>query len=226
MKWNKQFEYPASMRSSIEGKRHYEITGKKLPSVTTILSATESEDKKSSLEQWRNLVGHDTARKITEEAAARGTAMHSILEHYVLGTNKLDMTETGTKAHEMAEEIIKRGLTNRLTEIWGSEVTLYYPGLYAGATDLVGIYDGVPSIIDFKQSNKMKRREWITDYFTQLGGYAMAHNYVYGTNITQGVNLICTKDNYYQEFIVDGQEFIDYQHEFLRRVDKYYAQLG
>ena len=105
MKWNKQFEYPASMRSSIEGKRHYEITGKKLPSVTTILSATESESKKDSLEQWRNLVGHDTARKITEEAAARGTAMHSILEHYVLGTNKLDITRKDYLDDRIAERL-------------------------------------------------------------------------------------------------------------------------
>ena len=225
MKWNKQFDYPKSMRSLINDKRHYEVGKEKLPSVTTVLAETQSQEKKDSLESWRQRVGPAVADKIKDDASARGTAMHSILEHYVLGTNKLDMTETGNMAHGMAEQIIEHGLKNRLSEIWGSEVTLYYPGLYAGATDLVGIYDGVASIVDFKQSNKPKRREWITDYFTQLGGYAMAHNYVYGTKITQGVNLICTKDNFFQEFIVKDDEFVDYQHQFLERVNQYYDQL-
>jgi genome maintenance exonuclease 1 len=121
----------------------------------------------------------------------------------------------------MAQMIVDRGLAD-LEEIWGSEVTLYYPGLYAGATDLAGIYDGQESICDFKQSNKPKRREWIADYFMQLAAYAMAHNYVYNTKITQGVILMCTKDNLFQKFVVDGKEFIKFQHDFLRKVDQYY----
>ena len=124
----------------------------------------------------------------------------------------------------MADEIINKGLKNRLGEFWGLEVTLYYPGLYAGATDVVGIYDGGESIVDFKQSNKPKRREWIEDYKLQLAAYALAHNEVYGTNIMKGVNLICTKDNFYQEFIFDGEEFKQAKYEFLRRVDMYYNQ--
>jgi genome maintenance exonuclease 1 len=121
----------------------------------------------------------------------------------------------------MAQQIIDNGLKD-LTEIWGSEVTIHYPGLYAGATDLAGIYNGSESIIDFKQSNKPKRKEWITDYFLQLGAYAMGHNTVYGTKIDRGVVLMCTKDNLFQRFEVEGQEFVNYQHEFLRRVDQYY----
>jgi genome maintenance exonuclease 1 len=124
----------------------------------------------------------------------------------------------------MAEQIIKNGLTGSLSEIWGSEVTVHYPGLYAGATDVVGVYEGHQSIVDFKQTNKPKKREWIGDYFLQLGAYAMAHNYVYGTGITQGVILMCSKDNYFQRFTIDGQEFINQQHNFLRRVDEYYEQ--
>jgi genome maintenance exonuclease 1 len=124
----------------------------------------------------------------------------------------------------MADEIINKGLKNRLVEFWGLEVTLYYPELYAGATDVVGIYDGEEAIVDFKQSNKPKRREWIEDYKLQLAGYALAHNEVYGTNIKKGVNLICTKDNLYQEFIFDGEEFKKAKYDWLRRVDHYYAQ--
>ena len=121
----------------------------------------------------------------------------------------------------MAQMIVDQGLKD-LNEIWGSEVTVHYPGLYAGATDVAVIYNSAESIIDFKQSNKPKRREWISDYFPQLGAYAMAHNHVYGTKINQGVILMCTKDNLFQKFIVDGQEFVRFQHDFLRKVDQYY----
>ena len=157
-----------------------------------------------------------------DQAAARGTAMHKILEGYVEGKNVVDMTPVGEQATPMAKKIIEDGLNNRLEEIWGSEVTVHYPGLYAGATDLVGIYENKPSIMDFKQSNKPKRVEWISDYFMQLGAYAMAHNFVYGTKIEQGVILMCTPDNYFQKFVVNGQQFVAFQHQFLARVDEYY----
>jgi genome maintenance exonuclease 1 len=123
----------------------------------------------------------------------------------------------------MAQQIIDKGLKDRLTEFFGLEVTLFYPGLYAGATDVVGIYDGGESIVDFKQSNKTKRREWLEDYKLQLAAYALAHNEVYGTNIQKGVNLICTRDNYYQEFVFEGEEFRQAKFEWLKRVDIYYT---
>jgi ATP-dependent exoDNAse (exonuclease V) beta subunit len=150
--------------------------------------------------------------------------MHTHLEKFLLGEGYLDLTIEGQESRTMADEIINKGLKNRLGEFWGLEVTLYYPGLYAGATDVVGVYDGGESIVDFKQSNKPKRREWIEDYKLQLAAYALAHNEVYGTNIMKGVNLICTKDNFYQEFIFDGEEFRQAKYEFLRRVDMYYNQ--
>ena len=209
------------MRTSIEGRRHYEITGKKLPSVTTILGATQSEEKKASLARWQAKVGELQADRVRDQAASRGTNMHNHLEKYVLGQGHLDLTDEGKVAKAMADVIINKGLCD-MSEIWGSEVTLYYPGLYAGATDLVGLYDYEDSIVDFKQSNKPKRKEWIDDYFMQLGAYAMAHNQVYNTEITQGVILMCTPDNYFQKFQVKGKEFISYQHKFLERVDKYY----
>jgi genome maintenance exonuclease 1 len=175
------------------------------------------------LARWKASVGEEQATRIKDQAASRGTNMHTHLEKHILGEGYLDLTEEGKIAKAMADTIIAKGF-NDLQEIWGSEVTLHYPGLYAGATDLVGTYDYEDSIIDFKQSNKPKRREWIEDYFIQLGAYAMAHNYVYRTAITQGVVLMCTPDNYFQKFTVKGKEFIKYQHQFLERVDKYYEQ--
>ena len=221
IKWNKLYEYPASMRTSVEGRRHYEITGKKLPSVTTILGATQSDEKKESIAKWTARVGEVEATRVKDQAASRGTNMHLHLERYIDGKGHLDLTDEGQVAGDMAQVIIDKGLCD-LSEIWGSEVTLYYPGLYAGATDLVGVFDYEDSIIDFKQSNKPKRKEWIEDYFMQLGAYAMAHNCVYDTGITQGVILMCTPDNYFQKFQIKGREFIKYQHKFLERLDKYY----
>jgi genome maintenance exonuclease 1 len=148
--------------------------------------------------------------------------MHKILEKYVLEEGYLDETSVGKQAHNMALQIIQSGLSN-VTEYYGTECTLYYPGLYAGQTDLVGIHKGQDAIIDFKQSNKPKRPEWIGDYKLQLAAYAMAHNILFNTQITKGVVMMCTKDNYYQEFIIEGEEFKQSMHNFLRRVDEYYS---
>ena len=151
--------------------------------------------------------------------------MHTFLDAYIQGTGHKDLTRVGQEAEPMAKKIISDGLID-LTEIWGSEVTLYYPELYAGATDVVGIYNDRESIIDFKQTNKPKRREWVSDYFVQLGAYAMAHNYVYRTKIQSGIILMCSKDGFFQKFEVFDQEFVKYQHEFLKRVDQYYKNVS
>jgi genome maintenance exonuclease 1 len=222
MKWNKQFEYPPSVRSLINDKRHYDIYGDKLPSVTTILSATQSEEKLQSLAKWKQNVGEKKADQIRDDAAARGTVMHRIIEGFVLGEGHADLSPMGQAAGLMAQTIFKRGLKGSMDEIWGSEITLYYPGLYAGATDLVGVYEGRESIIDFKQSNKPKKREWIEDYFTQLAAYAMAHNHVYDTKIQSGVILMCTKNNYFQKFVVKDKEFQQYMWKWVSRVDQYF----
>jgi hypothetical protein len=221
IKWNKRFVYPKSQRSLIQGKRHYDIGEKLLPSVTTILSATQSEEKKRSLAAWKARLGDQTADRVRDIAALRGTAMHTYLEAYVRGTGHRDLTSVGKEAEPMAQQIINQGLTG-LNEIWGSEVTLYYPDLYAGATDVVGIYNGRESIIDFKQTNKPKKREWIDDYFIQLGAYAMAHNFIYDTKIQSGIILMCSKDKFFQKFEVSDKEFVGYQHAFLKKVDQYY----
>jgi genome maintenance exonuclease 1 len=209
------------MREAIEGKRHYVMGNEKLPSVTTILSATESPEKTAALAKWREAKGEENATRIVDEAAARGTAMHKILEKYIDESGYLDLTNVGKAAHNMAIRVIEQGLCN-ITEYYGTECTLHYPGLYAGQTDLVGIHKGKDAIIDFKQTNKPKKREWIDDYCLQLAAYAMAHNFIYKTKIDKGVIMMCSKDNFYQEFVVEGLEFQKYKHNFLRRVDEYY----
>ena len=224
MIWNKKFTYPPSTRSLVDGKRHYDITGQKLPSVTTILSATQSEEKKKSLANWQARMGKQTADRIRDISAMRGTVMHTYLEGYINNTPHLDLTSVGKEAGRMANIVVESGLGD-LGEVWGSEVTLYYPGLYAGQTDVVGIYNGRESIIDFKQTNKPKQREWIDDYFTQLAAYAMAHNHVYGTAIQSGVILMCSKDGFFQKFEVFDKEFQGYMHTFLKKVDQYYANV-
>ena len=224
MKWNKKFVYPTSTRALINGKRHYDVgTNEKLPSVTTILSATQSEEKKRKLAEWQARMGQQRADRIRDISAMRGTSMHTYLEGYITDQRHLDLTALGQEAGRMANVVIRSGLGD-LEEVWGTEVTLYYPGLYAGATDVVGIYNGRESIIDFKQTNKPKQREWIGDYFVQLAAYAMAHNHVYGTKIQNGVILMCSKDCFFQKFEVSDKEFQGYMHEFLRRVDQFYQQ--
>jgi len=222
MKWNKQFIYPKTVRSSVDGVRKYSIGQEKLPSVTTIISSTQDASKTESLAKWKARVGEVEAERIKNTAAIRGTAMHSYLEHYVKGGNVLDLSDVGREAKNMAEVIIEKGFPD-LEEVWGVECTLFYPGLYAGQTDMCGIYQGRESIIDFKQSNKPKRAEWIGDYKLQLVAYATAHDCIFGTNIEQGVILMCTPDNYFQRFIVNGSEFREYKWKWLQKISDYYT---
>ena len=223
MIWNKKFEYPTSTRALINGKRHYDVgTHEKLPSVTTILQATQSEEKRKSLEDWKKRMGVQRADRIRDISAMRGTSMHTYLEGYIKNERHLDLTALGQEAGRMADVVIRSGRGD-LGEVWGTEVTLYYPGLYAGQTDVVGVYNDRPAIIDFKQTNKPKQREWIDDYFTQLAAYAMAHNYVYGTEIQSGIILMCSKDGFFQKFEVSDKEFQGYMYTFLKKIDQYYA---
>ena len=224
MKHNNCYVYPRTVREMIEGKRHYEINGgEKLPSVTTILSSTQDPEKTKSLQAWRDRIGEAAATRIVDEAGIRGTAMHKILENYILKEGYIDLTSVGRKAHNMAMRIIEQGLCN-ITEYFGLEATLFYPGLYAGATDMIAIHKGEMAIVDFKQTNKPKKREWIEDYCLQLAAYAMAHDYVHKTNITKGVIMMCSKDNYYQEFVIAGEEFKKYKYKWLGKISQYYEK--
>ena len=227
MKIVNKYSYPKSSRAKLDGLRHYTIDGsqKKLPSVTTVLGQTQPKEKQESLERWRNRVGLREAQKITRYAAIRGTAMHKYLEDLIRGQRSLDLTPLGVEATKMAEIIVERGL-NDCSEIYGIEATLYYPNLYAGSVDLVAKYKDKVSIIDFKQTNKPKQREWIGDYFLQMAAYGMAHDAVYGTTIEQGVIMMCSKDGYYQQFMIEGDEFRQAKHKFLGRLDEFYNGMG
>jgi genome maintenance exonuclease 1 len=183
------------------------------------------EEKRKSLDAWKQRVGNVEAQKVVTTAANRGTSMHTILEHYITGQHYLDLTDVGKNAHSMAQTVFEKGIKDKISEYYATEATLFYPDLYAGATDMVAIHEGKDSIIDFKQSNRPKQRNWIEDYCLQLAGYSMAHNTVYGTDIQKGIIMMVTPDNYYQEFIIEGEELKKYMHEFLSRVDQYYNQI-
>ena len=225
MQWNNKFSYPKSMRSMVNGSRMYAVNQEKLPSVTSILQATQSEEKKASLANWKARVGTVEANRIKNDASSRGTSMHAFLEKYLLGQLNLELLEEqDNKSKKMADEIIEQGIKNKLSEIWGTEATLYYPGKYAGTCDACGVYEGQETIIDFKQSNKPKKEEWIEDYYLQLGAYSLAHNIVYNSRITQGIVLLCTVDNLFQDFRIQGTKLEEYQNKFLEKVEQFYHQ--
>ena len=224
MQWNNKFSYPKSMRSMVSGSRMYAINQEKLPSVTSILQATQSEEKKASLASWKVRVGTAEANKIKNDASRRGTSMHSFLEKYLLGQLNLELLEEENKSKKMADEIIEQGIKDKLSEIWGTEATLYYPGKYAGTCDAVGIYEGQETIIDFKQSNRPKKEEYVDEYYHQLGAYSLAHNTVYNSRITQGIVLLCTVDNLFQEFRIQGEKLEEYQNKFLEKVKQFNEQ--
>lgn len=222
LKITSPYQYQELKRKSVEGKRLYANPwGDPVPSVTTILDKTKPREKREALNNWKKRVGEKKAQEITTEAANVGTIMHNMLESWSLneeytGTNML-------QAKMMADTVIKN-VEDDIDEVWGSEVNLCYPGLYAGTTDLVGIYKGRPTIMDFKQTNRPKKREWIDDYFIQLAAYADAHNELYGTNIKKGVVFMCSKDFEYQEFVVEGNEFDKYHQQWLKKLEEYYTK--
>ena len=216
-----KYSYAHGVRYMDHGTRNYDVAGYRLPSVTTILGKTKDT---SSLDSWIARKGRKEAERIKNQSATRGTAMHKYLENYVLGKGYEDLTELGQETKRMAEKVIEVGLAP-VSGYYGSEVTLYYPGLYAGSTDLVGVHNDKDTIIDFKQANKPKREEWIGDYKLQAAAYAMAHDQVHGSNIEQCVIMVCTPDLYYQEFKVDGLNLRKAKHDFLRRLDQYHELL-
>ena len=222
MKWNNKFIYPKSSRSTEDGLRKYLIDGEKLPSVTSVIDFTKSIEDKAALANWRERTGVDLANKIQKDAAKRGGKMHSLLEQYLFGKLNLSLFEKNEEFQKMAEIIIKQGIEGRLQEIWGVEATLTYPQKYGGTADLLGIFDQKESVIDFKNSLKLKKIEYAQDWFLQLGAYSLAHNVVHGTNITSGVILLCTVDLVFQEFKVENDELIMYQNLFLGRLKKFH----
>lgn len=216
---NNKFNYQALERvDHVTGRRYKVGSGNPLPSVTTILSATKD---KTFLDEWKANIGEDRAAKILSEASTLGGNMHSILEQYILG----NPVKGQFMAVTLANLIIKKGLC-KVNEVWGTEVGLYSEDLYAGTTDLVGVHEDVPAIMDFKNSLQEKKREWIEDYFMQLTAYASSHNEMYGTNIQKGVIMMATRTGKYLEFVIEGAEFVHYETMWANKVCAYYESIG
>jgi hypothetical protein len=218
-----RFQYKAckQINDPVTRKRVYLTPdGESLPSVTTILSATKD---MTHLNEWKKRVGEQKAREITTEAAGVGTAMHANLERFLAGLQRQPGNNpVHVQANSMADQIILNGLS-KVNEVWAMEQSLYFPGLYSGTTDLVGVYNGEPAVMDHKQTNKPKKAEWVEDYFLQLVAYILAHNEVYKTDIKRGVVFMCSRACEYQQFDLLPQDFNKYQDMWLNKVEEYYA---
>ena len=216
----KKFEYHSLKQINEGGKRVYETpNGDKVPSVTTILSKTKD---MTHLNEWKQRVGEQVAQRIVKEASGIGSAMHNNLEKFLSGEQRVPGTNlVHVQANKMANQIIQNALVH-VDEVWGIEQALYFPGLYSGTTDLVGQYKGNPAIMDFKQTNKPKKKEWVGDYFLQLVAYSEAHNEVYGTNIREGHIFMCSRDLNYQQFDLEPTHYQYWLDQWLARVEQYY----
>lgn len=219
-----KYEYsPIDRVTTIDRKRHYKLPdGSSVPSVTTILDATKSKEKREALANWRKRVGTEQAQQISTEAASVGTLMHKNLELYINSDKrKVGSNQIHQQAYNMSNVIIAEGF-RQVTEIYGTEIALYFSGLYAGTTDCIGLWNGKLAILDFKQTNKPKKREWVDDYFCQLTAYAQAHNEMFDTEINTGVILMCSRDLTYQEFVIEGEEFDVMAASWNDKVAQYY----
>jgi len=125
----------------------------------------------------------------------------------------------------MVDDMIDKGLS-QVDEVWGVEVGLIAPGCYAGTSDAVGMFNGRESIIDFKTAKKIKKREWIDDYFMQGCAYALAHNEMFGSDISQVAILMVDREGGYADFVIKDDEFVDYCNKWAQRVVAYYEKYG
>jgi genome maintenance exonuclease 1 len=220
----KRYKYESLLRNdSPEGRKYVTATGESLPSVTTVLDATKD---KSHLDAWVKNVGEEEANRIKNEAAMVGTHMHGCLERFIKHRPiEVPTSWLAVKGYRMAMTLAENFFPN-LTEVWGSEVNVYYPQKYAGSTDMAGVYRNKSAIVDFKQANRMKKRDWIEDYFHQLAAYALAHDAVHGTEIEQGVVLMASQDGQVQEFVSVGREWAQYKQAWFARLEGFYALHG
>ena len=224
LKITSPYPYQEFKRKSVNGKRLYENPyGDPVPSVTTILDKTKPKEKREALNRWKKRVGPENAQRIVTEAANVGTIMHNILEHWV--KNEEYEGDSILQAKMMADTV-KQNIEADINEVWGSEVNLCYPQLYAGTTDLVGVYKGNPCIMDFKQTNKPKKLEWVEDYFLQLTAYAIAHNEIHNTEICEGHIFMCSRAGEYQQFDLWPDDFAEWEQEWWNRVYQYYEKNG
>lgn len=219
-----KYNYGNLNRDESTGKRLYKLPdGSKVPSVTTILNKTMPWEKRQMLADWKARVGEQQAQLISTQSSSRGTRMHSYMETYIkTGTIKEAVTNPYAQESLMMAKTVIEAVDDKISEFWGSEISLYYPGLYAGTADSLGVHEGKQAVFDFKQTNKPKKREWIDDYFLQVASYAMAHDELHGTKIERGVILMCSPDLIYQEFVVEGDEFEEYKVKWCNRLEEYF----
>lgn len=222
-----KYDYKKLKRQNVNGKRHYILEGSDvyapMPSVTTILSLTKSEEDKAVLANWKKRVGSQQAQAISTEAASRGTRMHKYLEDYCKDSK---LATPGTNPHaqhanKMASVIIEKAM-RQVTAVYAVEAPVCHPNIYAGTSDIIMDWNGNLAIGDFKQSNRLKKEEWIGDYFLQATAYGEAHNALFGTDIRTAVIMICTKDLEYQEFVIEGEEYDKHRRLWWHRVEKYF----
>lgn len=221
MEIKKLYEYEKLERVTAEsGSRYYvSPTGEHLSSVTTILSATSYSPE---LEAWQKRVGLVEAERVRVEATGLGSLMHTHLENYVMGEERPGGNNiVRVMARNMADQIIEKGLKN-VDEVWGMEEILYYPSLYAGTSDLIGIHQGKQAIMDYKTTRKMKKKSTITDYSLQGAAYAIAHDLIHGTNIEKVVIFMCSRDLEFAEYVWEGEELAVAKELWLNRLDAFH----
>ena len=218
-----KFNYPQLKRiQTPQGRQYVGQDENPVPSVTTILSETGD---KSALIAWRKRVGEQEAQRISNESAGLGTKVHNALEKYILqeeyeikGNNDIRVM-----AKRMVDSMVNEGFCN-VDELWGTEVGLIAQGLYAGTSDAIGLHNGTPAIIDFKTAKKIKKREWIVDYFMQGCAYALAHNEMFDTDIKKIAILMVDREAKFAEFVIEGDEFEEYCEKWSNRVADYYSK--
>ena len=209
--------------TTAEGRKYVGDDNVPVPSVTTVLDKTSD---KTALIAWRKRVGEAEANRVSRESAGLGTKVHDALEKHILGEQvTFGNNMVSVMAKDMSELVINEGFKN-VDEVWGTEIGLIAPGLYAGTTDCIGMHKGEEAIIDFKTSKKIKPTKWVQDYFLQCCAYAMAHNEMYGTNIKKGVILMVSRDVELKEYVIEGDEFDKYCGLWTQRLEEYYSKFG
>ncbi len=218
-----KYDYPDLKRiQTSKGRQYTDGQGEPVPSVTTILGDTGD---KTALIAWRKRVGEAEATRISTESAGLGTKVHNSLEKFILNEewDKFGTNHVSQLAKTMVTEMIEKGLS-KIDELYGVEVGLIAEGLYAGTSDAIGKWEGDEAIIDFKTAKKIKKREWIEDYFMQGCAYALAHNEMFGSNIKKVAILMVDREGKYADFVIEGEEFEEYCDKWSNRLADYYSK--